>query len=105
MKTTAHTTPQSNQNQPKTVSPEAPNLFTATQVAEVFFSGHVSYWSVLSMARNGELPCIWIGRRPYFFLDSLMEWKEEQENLPSWTRQSKKMAIKTQAKKHTGGAA
>ena len=80
-------------------------MLTVKQVSDVFFCGHVSYWSVLSMAHNDELPCIWYGRRPYFFLDSLNRWKLEQEALPSWSRQTRKKASRTSMKKVKGGAA
>ena len=94
-------------NEPTTtpIVSEMDTMLTAEEVSTTFFSGHISYWSVLSMAKNNELPCIWHGRRPYFFLSSLLRWKAEQENLPKWAQSSRRKSRRIGQKNAKGGAA
>lgn len=52
---------------------------TAQEVSEYFFSGEVSYWTVLKMAKVGELPHFKVGSRYLFNRASLMNWQAAQE--------------------------
>ena len=52
---------------------------TAKEVSEIFFSGEVSYWTVLSMAKSGELPCFKIGAKYLSNRESLSNWQLKQE--------------------------
>lgn len=73
-------------------------VFTAEEVSAKFFGGHVSYWTVLDMAKDATLPCIWLGRRPYFYRDSLENWRKEQEGLPYWEHKSRQKNTKNNKK-------
>lgn len=73
-------------------------VLSAQQVATNFFGGAISYWTVLDMADEGELPCIWKGRRPFFFLDSLEQWRHEQQSLPVWEQRARQKNKKSNVK-------
>ena len=55
-------------------------ILSAKEVSEQFFSGHVSYWKLLQMAKEGEIPSFRAGNRYLFHLDSLNEWIKAQES-------------------------
>lgn len=52
---------------------------TAKEVSDIFFSGEISYWTVLTMAKSGELPCFKIGAKYLFNQESLANWQLKQE--------------------------
>ena len=51
--------------------------FTARQAAEYI---GVSYWTILNLARQGEIKHFRGGNRLLFRQESLFEWMVEQEN-------------------------
>ena len=73
-------------------------VLTAEEVSATFFGGHVSYGTVLDMAKDATLPCVWLGRRPYFYRDSLENWRKEQESLPYWEHKARQKNNKTNKK-------
>ena len=51
----------------------------AQEVADVFFSGKVSYGTILKMARAGNIPHFKVGRKYFFRWDALINWQLAQE--------------------------
>lgn len=49
---------------------------TAKEAAEYL---GVSYWLLLEKVKRGNLPCIRVGKRVLFRLESLDQWMDEQE--------------------------
>lgn len=56
----------------------------AKEVSRQFFNGKISYWTILKMAKCGDIPCIRSGRRYLFDLASLEQWKKALEEKPYW---------------------
>ena len=52
---------------------------TPNEVSELFFNGEVSYWTVLKLAKSGQLPCFKVGSRYFFNWHSLENWRIAQE--------------------------
>ena len=86
------------QNQTLNPAQQFSEVFTAEEVSAKFFGGHISYWTVLDMAKDATLPCVWLGRRPYFYRDSLENWRKEQEGLPYWEHKARQKNNKTNKK-------
>jgi len=61
-----------------------PNFWDAKEVAKEFFNGKQSYWTILQMAKSGELPHIKMGNRYLFDPDTLALWKQQRQELPYW---------------------
>ena len=40
----------------------------------------ISPWTVRSWRLKGNLPCIRVGRRIFYRMESVMQWIEDQEN-------------------------
>ena len=57
---------------------------TAKEVAQEFFEGKLSYWTVLKRARAGILPCIRDGGRYLFLRSALEDWESQALQRPNW---------------------
>ena len=57
---------------------------TANEVAQEFFEGRLSYWTVLKRARAGILPCIRDGGRYLFLRSALEAWESQALQRPNW---------------------
>lgn len=53
-------------------------ILDAHEVSEIFFSGKVSYWKVLAMHKQGELPGYKAGGRILFRWSDLESWERSQ---------------------------
>lgn len=53
-----------------------PVLITAKAAADYL---GITYWSMTELARKKEIPCIHIGNRPYFRIETLDQWVVDQE--------------------------
>jgi len=60
------------------------HFWDAKEVAAEFFGGKQSYWTILKMAKAGDLPHIKQGKRYLFDPDTLAEWKRQRQELPHW---------------------
>ena len=54
-------------------------ILTPQEVCEQFFNGHVSYWTLLEMAKTNKIPSFKVGRKYFFDLDALNEWTRSQQ--------------------------
>ena len=57
---------------------------SAKEVAQEFFEGRFSYWTVLKRAKSGVLPCIKDGGRYLFLRSALEEWESKALHRPTW---------------------
>lgn len=53
-------------------------ILNPSEVSKQFFNGQVSYWTVLKMAKNNELPYFKVGHKYFFDLDELNGWVKQQ---------------------------
>ncbi|MDR3562190.1 MAG: helix-turn-helix domain-containing protein [Negativicutes bacterium] len=54
-------------------------VMTAQQAATEYFSGNISYWKLLALAKQRKIPHIRIGGRVFFREDSLDTWLTDNE--------------------------
>jgi hypothetical protein len=48
-----------------------PEILTAEQLSKIL---NISEFTIKKLARNKELPCVYINRRPGFSIDKLLEY-------------------------------
>jgi len=58
------------------------NLLTAKQAVDAYFDGNVSYWKLLSLVRQKQIPYLRIGGRIFFMTKTLQDWLLQNEHVP-----------------------